>query len=90
MKLTFAPFAMAALSVANPIPDATASGPSSFKITNIISGGTGCPQGSIDIAYTDNAVLPICNYALKTLVRITANKEFRLRLKFYSFSGAQS
>lgn len=60
MKLTLASLALAALSVASPVPDTTATGPSSYKITNIVSGGSGCPQGSIDINYNDNTVFPIC------------------------------
>jgi len=59
MKYTFTALALAALSFANPVPEAAAPAPSSFKITNVISGGSGCPQDSIDIDWTDNKILPI-------------------------------
>jgi hypothetical protein len=59
MKYTFTALALAALSLASPVPDAAAAAPASFKITKIISGGSGCPQGSIDIDHTDSRVLPI-------------------------------
>jgi hypothetical protein len=60
MKYTFATLALAATSLANPVPDAVSSAPSSFKIVNVVSGGSGCPQGSIDINWSDNRVFPIC------------------------------
>jgi hypothetical protein len=59
MKYTITSLALAAISMASPVPD-SAQSPSSFKITNVVSGGSGCPQGSIDVSYTDSAVLPIC------------------------------
>ncbi|KAF1835729.1 hypothetical protein BDW02DRAFT_495365 [Decorospora gaudefroyi] len=55
MKYTFSTLALAALSVAAPASHR----PSSFSIKNVISGGSGCPQGSIDIDWTDSSVLPI-------------------------------
>ncbi|KAF2737148.1 hypothetical protein EJ04DRAFT_461652 [Polyplosphaeria fusca] len=58
MKYSIAPLALAAISMASPVPDAVAS-PPSVKISNVVSGGSGCPQGSIDVSYTDNAILPI-------------------------------
>ncbi|KAF2787227.1 hypothetical protein K505DRAFT_130594 [Melanomma pulvis-pyrius CBS 109.77] len=60
MKYTFTALALAALSLASPVPDAApATAPPSFKIAGVISGGSGCPQGSIDIDYTDSRILPI-------------------------------
>ncbi|KAL6706441.1 hypothetical protein ACN47E_005547 [Coniothyrium glycines] len=56
MKYTFTTLALAALSTA--LPQASPA-PPSFKIKNVISGGSGCPQGSIDIDWTDNKILPI-------------------------------
>lgn len=65
MRYTFAALAFAALSLANPLPDAApATAPSSFKIAGVVSGGSGCPQGSIDIDYTDSRILPICKLSL--------------------------
>ncbi|KAF2662588.1 hypothetical protein K491DRAFT_709939 [Lophiostoma macrostomum CBS 122681] len=58
MKYAFSTLALAGVALSNPIPDSTAA-PSSFKITNIVSGGSGCPQGSIDIDWTNQGVLPI-------------------------------
>ncbi|KAJ4366411.1 hypothetical protein N0V83_008047 [Neocucurbitaria cava] len=58
MKYTFTALALAALSLASPVPDTT-SAPLTFKITSVASGGSGCPQGSIDINWTDNRILPI-------------------------------
>lgn len=58
MKYTFTALALAALALASPVPEAAA--PAAFKITNIVSGGSGCPQGSIEVDWTDNRVLPIC------------------------------
>ncbi|CAO2658074.1 Nn.00g073340.m01.CDS01 [Neocucurbitaria sp. VM-36] len=58
MKYTFTALALAALSFANPVPE-TYSAPPTFKITSVASGGSGCPQGSIDIKWTDNRILPI-------------------------------
>lgn len=59
MKYTFTALTLAALSLASPVPDAAAPAPPSFKIAKVISGGSGCPQGSIDIDYTDSKILPI-------------------------------
>ena len=39
---------------------AVAAAPPAFKIVNVVSGGTGCPQGSIEVNWTDERVLPIC------------------------------
>ncbi|OAL47257.1 hypothetical protein IQ07DRAFT_613862 [Pyrenochaeta sp. DS3sAY3a] len=57
MKYTFSTLALAALSAASPLA-ATVS-PPTFKITKVVSGGSGCPQGSIDINWTDSRILPI-------------------------------
>jgi hypothetical protein len=51
--------ALTAASLASPVPQAAASAPPVFKITNIVSGGSGCPQGSIDIDYSNSGILPI-------------------------------
>ncbi|XPS79929.1 hypothetical protein M3J07_011920 [Ascochyta lentis] len=56
MKITLPVLSLTALASALP---QTTSAPPSFKITNVISGGTGCPQGSIDVNWTDNKILPI-------------------------------
>ncbi|KAJ4338492.1 hypothetical protein N0V95_008029 [Ascochyta clinopodiicola] len=56
MKYTLPVLGLTALASALP---QTASPPPSFKITNVISGGTGCPRGSIDVNWTDNKILPI-------------------------------
>lgn len=59
MKYTLTTLALAAVTLASPAPSVA---PSSFKIANVVSGGSGCPQGSIDIDWTDQKVLPICKY----------------------------
>ena len=61
MKTTsaFATLALAAASLASPIPEAAASSPPVFKINQVISGGSGCPQGSIDVDYTNSGIVPI-------------------------------
>ncbi|PSN67193.1 hypothetical protein BS50DRAFT_385006 [Corynespora cassiicola Philippines] len=59
MKSTFTVLALAALSLANPIPDAISAAPPSFRIKKVASGGSGCPQGSIDVDFTDSRILPI-------------------------------
>ncbi|KAF2112184.1 hypothetical protein BDV96DRAFT_602631 [Lophiotrema nucula] len=59
MRYTFASLALVAAALASPLPDSVASVPSSYKISNIVSGGSGCPQGSIDVSYTDSTILPI-------------------------------
>jgi hypothetical protein len=59
MKYTIATLALAAASLANPVPAPATSAPSSFKITNVVSGGSGCPQGSIDVDWKDSKLLPI-------------------------------
>ncbi|KAJ8114565.1 hypothetical protein OPT61_g3574 [Boeremia exigua] len=41
------------------LPQTASTRPPSFNITDVVSGGTGCPQGSIDVRWTDDAVLPI-------------------------------
>lgn len=61
MKYTISTLALAAVALSNPIPDSAAA-PPSFKIANVVSGGSGCPQGSIDINWTNQAVLPIRTY----------------------------
>jgi hypothetical protein len=58
MKYTLTALALAAVSFAAPAYQAQA--PDSFKINSVVSGGSGCPQGSIDVNWTDNGILPIC------------------------------
>ncbi len=58
MKYSLVTIALAALSFASPVPDTTST-PPVFSINNVIHGGTGCPQGSIDIDWTNSKVCPI-------------------------------
>lgn len=58
MKYTFSTLALAAAAFANPVP-ADSAAPSSVSIEGVVYGGSGCPQGSIDVTWTDKAVLPI-------------------------------
>ncbi|KAH9880861.1 hypothetical protein IAQ61_001155 [Plenodomus lingam] len=55
MKYTLPTLALAAITLASP----TNIAPPAFKITNVISGGSGCPQGSIEVSWTDSRILPI-------------------------------
>lgn len=64
MKYSFTALALATLSLASPVPETAAVAPASFKITNVVSGGSGCPQGSIDVDFTDSKILPICKCKL--------------------------
>jgi hypothetical protein len=57
MKYIFSTLALAATALANPVPADAA--PSSFSIEGVVYGGSGCPQGSLDINWTDKAILPI-------------------------------
>ncbi|KAF2627545.1 hypothetical protein BU25DRAFT_439961 [Macroventuria anomochaeta] len=57
--MKFAVPALAFVAVASALPQTTSTPPPSFEITNVVSGGTGCPQGSIDVNWTDNKILPI-------------------------------
>ncbi|KAH6643084.1 hypothetical protein C7974DRAFT_116951 [Boeremia exigua] len=41
------------------LPQTASSTPPAFNITDVVSGGSGCPRGSVDVRWTDNAVLPI-------------------------------
>lgn len=68
MKLGLPILAVAA--VASALPQSASTPPPSFKITNIVSGGTGCPQGSIDVKWTDEKVLPISKLSFHSLSRI--------------------
>ena len=56
MKCTLATLVLAAVAAAAP----TYQAPDSFKIKSVVSGGSGCPQGSIDIDWTEQGILPIC------------------------------
>ncbi|KAJ4375648.1 hypothetical protein N0V86_007181 [Didymella sp. IMI 355093] len=57
MKITLTVLAIAAVAAA--LPQTASTPPPSFNITNVVSGGTGCPRGSIDVQWTDDAVVPI-------------------------------
>lgn len=61
MKSTtaFATLALAGAALASPVPDAVASAPPSFKINGAIYGGSGCPQGSTNVDYNSQGILPI-------------------------------
>lgn len=50
---------LATTALATPIPDAVAAAPPAFKINKVVYGGSGCPQGTIDVDYTNSAILPI-------------------------------
>jgi hypothetical protein len=50
---------LASLALASPVPEAPAAAPPSFKIQKVISGGSGCPQGSIDVNFSDSSIMPI-------------------------------
>jgi len=56
MKYILTTLALAAATIAAP----TYQAPDSFKIKSVVSGGSGCPQGSIDINWTENGIMPIC------------------------------
>jgi hypothetical protein len=59
MKYIILSTALAALSAASPVPDAV-SAPPSFKVGKVAYGGSGCPQGSIDVDISsDGRILPI-------------------------------
>ncbi|KAF1926202.1 uncharacterized protein M421DRAFT_422877 [Didymella exigua CBS 183.55] len=51
--------ALPVAALASALPQTASTPPPSFKITNVVSGGTGCPSGSINVEWTDDAVLPI-------------------------------
>ncbi|KAF2033049.1 hypothetical protein EK21DRAFT_98605 [Setomelanomma holmii] len=61
MKYAFSTLALAAASLASPISEVVSRdvAPTSFKITDVVYGGSGCPQGSIDVKWTDSKILPI-------------------------------
>lgn len=61
MRLTIPILGFTALVSALPQPSTP---PPSFKITNVVSGGTGCPQGSINATWTDEQILPISTSTL--------------------------
>jgi hypothetical protein len=48
------------LALSSPLTPNAAAAPPSFKINKVVSGGSGCPQGSIDVDWTNNGILPIC------------------------------
>ena len=65
MRYTLVTLALAALSMGSPVPDTgAASYPPVFKISNVVHGGTGCPQGSIDVDWSSSRVFPICMFVL--------------------------
>ena len=49
----------AVVAVSSALPQNLTAAPPAFKIVNVVSGGTGCPQGSIEVNWTDERVLPI-------------------------------
>ncbi|RMZ67438.1 hypothetical protein GMOD_00001361 [Pyrenophora seminiperda CCB06] len=55
MKFKLATIALVAVAVAAP----TSQTPDSFSIKNVVSAGSGCPQGSIDINWSESGILPI-------------------------------
>ncbi|ORY15766.1 hypothetical protein BCR34DRAFT_477483 [Clohesyomyces aquaticus] len=61
MKYLATSFALAGMVLANPVPEtvAGATSPDTFKIAKVVYGGSGCPQGSINVDFTDSRVLPI-------------------------------
>ncbi|KAF2466023.1 uncharacterized protein BDR25DRAFT_238543 [Lindgomyces ingoldianus] len=59
MKYIVTSFTLAALVLAGPVPDVASPSPPSYKIISAIHGGNGCPQGSIDLEFTDSRLLPI-------------------------------
>lgn len=73
MKYTLATLALAAASLASPVPATSYDAPSSFKIVNVVSGGSGCPQGSIDVNWTDNKIFPICTSSHLAFQKPTTN-----------------
>lgn len=66
----------AIIAVASALPQSLSTPPPSFKITSVVSGGTGCPQGSVDVDWTDEKVLPIC----KALKNFSSSTGLRTRL----------
>ncbi|KAJ4404520.1 hypothetical protein N0V91_005864 [Didymella pomorum] len=79
MKFTLPILAVAA--VASALPQSTSTPPPSFKITNVVSGGTGCPQGSIDVKWTDDKVLPI-NFSNEFVAAVGPKAEITASRKF--------
>src|SRR5690242_10768405 len=76
MKHTF--FINALATAVAALPQTTSTPPPSFNITNVVVGGTGCPQGSIDVRWTDSAILPICktiDYFLRNHVWSCCNRD---------------
>lgn len=59
MKCTLATLVLAAVAAAAP----TYQAPDSFQIKSVVSGGSGCPQGSINIDWTEQGILPICTFS---------------------------
>lgn len=74
MKGLLATLALAAVSLASPTNQA----PDSFKIKNVVYGGSGCPQGSIDVDWTENGILPICEPWLDCIIFILILNAYRL------------
>ncbi|KAF2201630.1 hypothetical protein GQ43DRAFT_415408 [Delitschia confertaspora ATCC 74209] len=61
MKVLGLSFALATLAVATPVPSsASASAPSSFRVGKVAYGGSGCPQGTLNVDISsDGRILPI-------------------------------
>lgn len=81
MRLALTVFAAAG--VASAFPQTPSMPPPSFKITNVVSGGTGCPQGSIDLHWTDSKVLPICKSCTHLPCSATQGQNPKLNLPDY-------
>ncbi|KAF2450651.1 hypothetical protein P171DRAFT_516486 [Karstenula rhodostoma CBS 690.94] len=52
-------FSLPLLALSAPLKRDASSAPPSFRINKVVSGGSGCPQGSIDVNWTNNGILPI-------------------------------
>ncbi|KAH7086148.1 hypothetical protein FB567DRAFT_63341 [Paraphoma chrysanthemicola] len=76
MKYTYAALALAAGAAATPASEIVTRDPtpSSFKITNVVYGGSGCPQGSIDIKWNDSRVFPI-NFSKEFTAKVGTKAE---------------
>ncbi|KAF1971559.1 hypothetical protein BU23DRAFT_509645 [Bimuria novae-zelandiae CBS 107.79] len=56
---SFIALSLPLLALSAPTSQDNTSAPPAFGINKVISGGSGCPQGSIDINWTNNGILPI-------------------------------
>ncbi|KAH7079851.1 hypothetical protein BKA63DRAFT_229515 [Paraphoma chrysanthemicola] len=76
MKYAYAALALAAGAVATPASEIVTRDPTpaSFKITNVVYGGSGCPQGSIDIKWNDSRIFPI-NFSKEFTAKVGSKAE---------------